>query len=101
MSGLQSVSFSLTAWFDWADNAYHNLKPTRATLTSLPGDVTKTRVHSPRIKHWKPGQHVFLCIPHFGLGQSHPATIASLSSSHDGDLIFILRAHKGFTRRIL
>lgn len=64
-------------------------------------DVTKVRITSPRIKKWSPGQHVFLSIPKLGLGQSHPATILSIPSSHGNDLVFILRAHRGFTQRLL
>ncbi|MCJ1405710.1 hypothetical protein MMC11_008940 [Xylographa trunciseda] len=85
----------------FARSAFNNSKPGRATLVSLPGGVTKVSVHSRRVKSWKPGQHVFLCIPRFGIAQSHPATIASIPSSHNNELVFILRAHKGFTKRIL
>ncbi|KAJ5684889.1 uncharacterized protein N7477_001234 [Penicillium maclennaniae] len=49
----------------------------------------------------EPGQHVFLSLPSLGLGQSHPATILSISSSHENKLVFILRAHRGFTQRLL
>lgn len=70
-------------------------------LTSLPGNVTKIAVQSPAIMKWKPGQHVFLSIPRLGVSQSHPATIASVPSSHNKELVFFLRAHKGFTKRIL
>ncbi|KAJ5802895.1 uncharacterized protein N7503_005345 [Penicillium pulvis] len=80
---------------------YVNAKPAKATITELPGDVTKIRIASPRIKKWGPGQHVFLSIPKLGLGQSHPATILSTPSSHKNDLVFLLRAHRGFTRRLL
>ncbi|KAJ5546358.1 hypothetical protein N7494_003943 [Penicillium frequentans] len=80
---------------------YVNAKPAKATITELPGDVTKIRIASPRIKKWSPGQHVFLSIPKLGLGQSHPATILSTPSSHNNDLVFLLRAHRGFTRRLL
>ncbi|MCJ1387481.1 hypothetical protein MMC18_000324 [Xylographa bjoerkii] len=85
----------------FARSAFNNSKPGKATLISLPGGVTKVSVRSQRVKSWKPGQHVFLCIPRFGIGQSHPATIASIPSSHSNELVFILRAHKGFTKRIL
>ncbi|KAJ5719388.1 hypothetical protein N7493_007843 [Penicillium malachiteum] len=81
--------------------AYVNMKPAKATITELPGDVTKIRISSPRLKRWTPGQHVFLSIPKLGVGQSHPATILSIPSSHNNDLVFILRAHRGFTRRLL
>jgi len=41
-----------------------------------------------------------LSIPCLGIGQLNPATIASTPSSHGGDLVFILHAHHGFTKRI-
>lgn len=81
--------------------AFNNMKPANFTLHGLSGDVTKVRVTSSRIKKWSPGQHVFLSIPELGFGQSHPATILSIPSSHDNDLVFILRAHRGFTQRLL
>lgn len=80
---------------------YNNMRPCKAAITSLPGGVTKIRMHSRQINQWSPGAFVLLSIPRFGLLQSHPATIASIPSSHDGDLLFFLRAHRGFTRRIL
>ncbi|KAJ5636118.1 uncharacterized protein N7484_009431 [Penicillium longicatenatum] len=80
---------------------YVNAKPAKATITELPGDVTRIRIASPRIKKWSPGQHIFLSIPKLGLGQSHPATILSTPSSHNNDLVFLLRAHRGFTRRLI
>jgi hypothetical protein len=80
---------------------YVNAKPAKATITELPGDVTKIRIASPRIKNWGPGQHIFLSIPKLGLGQSHPATILSTPSSHNNDLVLLLRAHCGFTRRLI
>jgi NAD(P)H-flavin reductase len=79
---------------------YHNVRPGRATLNSY-DNVTKICIRPSRIKHWKPGQFVLLCIPRIGFGQSHPATIASIPSSHNGDLIFFLRARKGWTEKIL
>ena len=79
---------------------YNNSKPAKASLTTLPGDVTRIAVQSPRLRKWQPGQHVFLCIPKLGFSQSHPATIASVPSSHNNELIFFLKAHKGFTRRL-
>ncbi|KAI9815133.1 MAG: hypothetical protein M1827_002976 [Pycnora praestabilis] len=80
---------------------YNNSKGSRATVISLSGNVSKIHIRQSRIKNWKPGQHVFLSIPHFGKLQSHPATIASIPTSHEQDLVFILKAHKGFTNRIM
>ena len=85
-----------SARFSW-----NNARPARATLTALDGGVTKVHMRSKAIKKWSPGSHVLLSIPNFGPGQSHPATIASIPSSHGGDLVFILRGHKGFTSRLL
>lgn len=79
----------------------HNSRPSRATLTPLAGGVTKVHVTAPKsLKRWSPGAFVLLGIPKFGLGQSHPATILSTPDSHDGDLVFLLKSHKGFTARI-
>jgi ferric-chelate reductase len=81
--------------------AWNNARPGHATLTALDGGVTKVCVRSKAIKNWSPGSHVLLSIPKFGPGQSHPATIASTPSSHNGDLVFLLKGHKGFTSRLL
>lgn len=80
---------------------WNNVRPGHATLTALEGGVTRVCIQSRSIKRWSPGTHVFLSIPKFGIGQSHPATIASVPTSHDGELVFILKGHKGFTSRIL
>lgn len=79
---------------------YNNIRPARATLEAMEGGVTKITVSSKQIKSWTAGSHVFLSMPRFGLGQSHPATILSTPESHNGDLVFILKTHKGFTSRI-
>ena len=72
----------------------------RATLINLPGGATKISVNSPNMRHWVPGAYVLLSIPRFGFAQSHPATIASIPSSHDKNLVFILREYDGFTKKI-
>ncbi|CZR60757.1 related to ferric reductase (metalloreductase) [Phialocephala subalpina] len=83
-----------------AHYAWNNVRPGRATLTQLHGGVTKIVVKSRQLKKWTPGSFVLLSIPRFGIIQSHPATIASTPSSNGGDLVFILRAHHGFTSRV-
>lgn len=85
-----------TAWY-----AYVNIRISRATLTALDGGVTRIRLSNPAIKHWRAGSHMLISFPRFGFGQSHPATIASTPSSHNGDLVFMLKSHKGFTKRIM
>jgi ferric-chelate reductase len=79
---------------------WNNIHPGRATLEVVAGGVTKIRVQA-RVKRWSPGAHVLLSIPRYGIGQSHPATIASTATSHNGDLLFILKGQKGFTRALL
>ncbi|KAF6237794.1 hypothetical protein HO173_003995 [Letharia columbiana] len=81
--------------------AYNNIHPGRATLTAFEGGVTKIRVPIKHVQKWRPGAHVLLKVPRLGFIQSHPATIASVPSSHNNDLVFILKAHKGFTNRLL
>lgn len=81
--------------------AYNNIRPGRATLVAMEGGVTRITIESRQLKKWTPGSHVFLSIPKFGPGQSHPATIASVPTSHDGQLVLILKGHKGFTSRLL
>ncbi|CAK7223692.1 ferric-chelate reductase Frp1 [Sporothrix eucalyptigena] len=79
----------------------------RASLEGLEdgtdaGGATRIRVSSSNrhLTSWKAGSYVLLGIPRFGVAQSHPATILSTPTSHGGDLVFLLRAHGGFTRKI-
>jgi ferric-chelate reductase len=78
----------------------HNVQPSRAALQTSDGIFTKVRITNPRIRNWVPGSHVLLSIPRYGIGQSHPATILSTPTSHNGDLLFMLRARGGFTKRL-
>lgn len=78
----------------------YNIKPARVIVKSMEGGVTKIRMRNSKLKRWSPGSYVLLSIPEFGFAQSHPATIASTPSSHNGDLIFILKGHGGFTKRV-
>ena len=79
---------------------YNNIRPGRAILTALPNGITKVSIKNGHIRKWRPGAFVLLSIPRFGLGQSHPATIASVPTSSEGDMVFFLRAHRGFTQRL-
>ena len=81
--------------------AWNNPRAGRATVVSMGGEVTKIRVRDSRVRKWGPGSYVLLSIPRYGVFQSHPATIASTPASHDGDLLFLLKAHKGFTKNLL
>ncbi|KIV85429.1 hypothetical protein PV11_01125 [Exophiala sideris] len=68
----------------------------KATLTPLPGNVTRITIDKPVLK-WKPGQHVFLSCHAVVPLQSHPFSIASLES--DEKLEFLVQAKKGGTSR--
>ncbi|BCR94044.1 ferric reductase family protein [Aspergillus luchuensis] len=81
--------------------SYINSRPARAILEPLEGGATKVRITARKIRNWKPGSHILLSLPRLGLQLSHPATISSIPSSHDGELVLVLRAHKGFTRKLI
>ncbi|GLA76959.1 hypothetical protein AtubIFM55763_008837 [Aspergillus tubingensis] len=81
--------------------SYINSRPARAILEPLKGGATKVRITARKIRYWKPGSHILLSLPRLGLQLSHPATIASIPLSHDGELVLILKAHKGFTRKLI
>ncbi|KAI9809847.1 MAG: hypothetical protein M1825_000280 [Sarcosagium campestre] len=86
-----------------------------STVHQLPGDVVKLQVFVPSSYTWRPGQHCFLRLPALSILDNHPFTIASApthasSSSatekpHDEEdantLSFLIRAHDGFTRKLL
>lgn len=78
---------------------FNNIRPGRATLEALEGGATRLRIRS-QIKHWSAGAHVLVSIPRYGIFQSHPATIVSTPTSHTGELVLIMRAYQGFTKRI-
>ncbi|SMY23516.1 unnamed protein product [Zymoseptoria tritici ST99CH_1A5] len=78
-----------------------NARASRATIVQMTGGVTKIRLSNKAIKNWRAGSHVLISLPKFGMMQSHPATMLSTPRSHNGDLVFILKSHKGFTRRIM
>lgn len=68
----------------------------KATLTPLPGNVTRMTIDRPVIS-WKPGQHMFLSCHAVVPLQTHPFTASSLPS--DGKLEFLVQAQRGGTRR--
>jgi hypothetical protein len=78
-----------------------NFRRSRASMVQMPGGVTKIQLTNAAIQTWRPGSHVLISIPKFGIMQAHPATILSTPRSHNGDLVFVLKSHKGFTRRIM
>ncbi|PWY68524.1 metalloreductase [Aspergillus sclerotioniger CBS 115572] len=80
---------------------YANSRPPHATLEALDGGATKIRITSRQIQTWQPGSHILVSLPRLGLQLSHPATILSTPSSHNGELVLILKAHQGFTKKLI
>ncbi|TKA64962.1 hypothetical protein B0A55_09905 [Friedmanniomyces simplex] len=80
---------------------WNNSRSGSTTVVPIDCEVTKIRVRGSRVRKWAPGSFVLLSMPHYGVAQSHPATIASTRESHEGDLVFLLRARNGFTKNLL
>ncbi|KIW17383.1 hypothetical protein PV08_04577 [Exophiala spinifera] len=68
----------------------------RATLTPLPGNVTRITIDKPVLR-WNAGQHVFLSCHTVVPLQSHPFSITSIQS--DEKLEFLVQAQSGGTKR--
>ncbi|XXH04248.1 Trihydroxynaphthalene reductase [Hypoxylon texense] len=81
-----------------------------ARLQELPGGMIKLTILAPSDFKWKPGQHVWLRIPHLSILQNHPFTIANLSTNDSNtgargtdaqEMVFYVRAHHGLTLDLL
>ncbi|KAI9656687.1 MAG: hypothetical protein M1831_004597 [Alyxoria varia] len=70
----------------------------RAELTPLPHGMTRLTIKNPPMS-WTPGQHAFVSCHSVVPLQSHPFTISSIPS--EGKLEFVVKAHRGGTRRLL
>ena len=96
------VLFSNLTIFHWSKRKDNEIQKgfwaNKATLTMLPGGVTRISINKPAIS-WKPGQHVFLACHSLVPLQSHPFSIASLPS--DDKMEFLVRAERGGTKRFL
>lgn len=68
----------------------------RATVEAMVGGVTRITVRDFALKR-SPGQYAYLSIYSLGLN-SHPFTI--VSSQESSDLVFVLKAKSGLTRKI-
>lgn len=77
-----------------------------ARLQTLPGGMSKVTVLAPADFYWKPGQHVWLRVPHISMLQNHPFTIANIPKNQPGaitratdvqEMTFYIRAHHGLT----
>lgn len=66
-----------------------------ATLTPLPGNITRVSISQPVI-NWQPGQHMLVSCHSLVPLQAHPFTASSLPS--DGKLEFLVQAQRGGTR---
>jgi len=74
-----------------------------ATVSVVPGDVTRIDVWPSGGFHWKPSQHVFLRFTDLAPLDNHPFTIATAESARGlpCHLVFLPRAHAGFTRKLI
>ena len=75
-----------------------------AHAEALPHSYVKLTIDNPDFV-WSAGQHVFVCIPKYGLLEFHPFTIAteapSATQRRPRHLEIYLKAHSGFTRRVM
>ena len=92
------MAFNNLAIFHSKKARQSSLWACQAELTPLPGRMTRVTVRNPP-KTWKPGQHVFLSMQSIVPLQTHPFSIASIPS--DGKMEFVVKAHKGGTKRFL
>ncbi|KAH7028601.1 ferric reductase like transmembrane component-domain-containing protein [Macrophomina phaseolina] len=72
-------------------------------IEQLPGKITKLTVDVPATMRWAPGRHSYVRMPRISVFGNHPFTIASIpsASSHEpNQLVFLIRAHAGFTRAL-
>ncbi|KAI9679713.1 MAG: hypothetical protein M1822_007319 [Bathelium mastoideum] len=83
-------------WYLW-----NNASSIKTRMQPLDNTAVKLRISSKNIKTWSPGSHFRLRFPRFGFWHTHPAGVLSMPSSHDGDLVFILKARGWLTRRLL
>ena len=88
-----------------------------AKVEVLSPDFLRITLRRPNYVHWVPGQCAYLTIPGFSSLGSHPFTISTIDvppnnkkpaihSTNNGSLdeskqlTFLVRVHKGFTRRV-
>jgi predicted ferric reductase len=74
-----------------------------ATMTVLPGDVTRIDVWQDGSFKWSPSAHVFLRFTEIAPLDNHPFTIVSpppVLGSAQGHLVFLARSHAGFTQKL-
>ncbi|KAK0454111.1 iron reductase [Desarmillaria tabescens] len=72
-----------------------------ASIDVLSPSFVRVIADKPRFFYWSPGQCAYLTIPSVGL-VAHPFTISSVDTrSKEDKLIFLVRVHDGFTKRLL
>lgn len=82
----------LFAQFSSSDNA---------SVDVLSPNFMRVTADKPRFFYWNPGQCAYLTVPSVGL-VAHPFTISSVDTKSKQDkLIFLIRVHDGFTKRVL
>lgn len=93
----------------FANRFWRNLNPYRpnpdsdATVELLGSDVMKVKLT--RNVTWKAGQHAYLMMPtiSWNVWEAHPFTMANVpseSTRSQNELLFIIKARDGFTKRL-
>jgi ferric-chelate reductase len=99
---LVTVNFGyLNPW-----SSQNSKKELDAVVEVLSPDYVRVSLHRSKHFHWRPGQNVYLSFPSISTFpfESHPFTISTIddnSKSDDSTLVFIIRAQRGFTKRLL
>ncbi|EMD40873.1 hypothetical protein CERSUDRAFT_111454 [Gelatoporia subvermispora B] len=103
-------------WIIWAIDRFGRLgrvllfnfilrvRDSKARVEPLGGDTTRVTLRRRVLGGWTAGQHVFVSFPTLGPGQSHPFTIANVApekGSQEAEMVFVVRACSGLTRKLL
>ncbi|KZT62870.1 hypothetical protein CALCODRAFT_445365 [Calocera cornea HHB12733] len=96
------VFFLNRFWLNF--NPFWSNPSSTATVEILSPDTMKITLH--RSMSWKAGQHAYLIMPtiSYMVWEAHPFTIASVPHTDgrkENDLVFVVRARDGFTKRLL
>ena len=73
-----------------------------SSVEHLPHGYVRLTIEDADFK-WRPGQHIFICVPRYGFVESHPFTIATPSPPTDTlshPLQIYMKVHGGLTRKL-
>ena len=73
-----------------------------SSVEHLPHGYVRLTIEDADFK-WRPGQHIFICVPRYGFIESHPFTVATPSPPADTSshrLQIYMKVHGGLTRKL-